>query len=123
MQSLSEKVFSERRGRPALSLSVRSSRGEEHENACREILISSLRGCGIRVVDAAVDSSAYSVTVSLLQSSSRAPWEIQWEMTRSSGGAVVQEYIQVPGYNLLSAAELDKLGVRMAQDALRLWGE
>jgi hypothetical protein len=122
VQPLSAEVSS---GRwcPAVSLSVHSSRGEEYGNACREMLISSLRECGIRVVDAAVDSSAYSVTVALLQSSSHAPWEIQWEMSRSSAGAVIQEYTQVAVQDLLSSVELDKLGVRMAQDALRFWSE
>jgi hypothetical protein len=109
---------------PAVSLSVHSSRGEEHGKACREALAASLRGCGIRVVDAEADPSAYPVDIDLFQPSATALWEIRWEMEHSSGNPVsaAWEYSQVPAQDLLSSAELGKLGVRIAQDALRLRG-
>jgi len=110
--------------RPSVALSVHSTQGEEAGNVCREVLATSLRECGIRVVDAADESSTYFVAVALLQSSSNALWEIQWEMSRSpEGKGVNQEYFQLPAQDLLSSTELDKLGVRIAQDVLRLWSE
>jgi len=125
VRPLLEKAGFSGRRRPAVALSVRSCQGEEHGIACLEVLASSLRACGIRVVDAKSDSSAYPVSVTLLQSSSNALWEIQWKMGHSldNPAPVAQEYSQVPAQDLLSSAELDKLGVRMAQDALRLWSE
>ena len=113
------------RGLPAVVLSVRSNQGEEHANTCREVLAASLRECGIRVADAESDPLACPVEITLFQSSSNALWEIQWKMGHSlkNPSFAAQEYLQVPTQDLLSSTELDKLGVRMAQDALRLWSK
>ncbi len=110
---------------PAVALTVRS----DHAKSCREALSSSLRECGIRVVDLDDEPQALVVDVALTQSTHDATWKLQWKMGRTGvfgsaerpvAGAVQGDFL-VFDADLFPSLELDRLGVLMAQDALRLW--
>jgi hypothetical protein len=110
---------------PAVALAIHSERGEAHGKSCRQTLAASLRECGIQVVDLGDDPSAFVVNVECMQPVGDALGEIRWKMERSLAEPLVvaQGDLWVPAEELVFAAELDKLGVRMAMDALRLWSE
>ncbi|MCK4564865.1 MAG: hypothetical protein KAU94_09350 [Verrucomicrobia bacterium] len=114
---------------PTVALTVQSEQGAIHAKSCREALSSSLRECGIRVVDLDDEPTALVVDVALTQSTNDATWKLQWKMGRAGvfgsaerpGASAVQGKFMVFDADLFPSLELDRLGVLMAQDALRLW--
>ncbi len=117
------------RQNPMVALSVQSKHGTLHEKSFRKALAASLQECGIRVVEAEKEPTALVANVRLTGPTNLVVSELRWELRREtlSGSAepyktdVLRGEWLIPGTQPFSSLELDKLGVMMAQDALRLW--
>lgn len=114
---------------PMVALTVQSKNGSLHVESFQKALTASLQECGIRVVVAEKEPTALVANVRLTGPTHLVVSELRWELRREtlSGSAepykadVLRGEWLIPGTQPFSSLELDKLGVMMAQDALRLW--
>jgi len=101
----------------------------KHGKPFQEALSASLQERGIQVVEAENEPAALIAKVTLTGSTNQVISELSWEMRRETLFSPEEPYKadvlrgewRMPGDTPFSSLEMDKLGVMMAQDALRLW--
>lgn len=114
---------------PRVALVVTSKHGPLHNNPFQKALTASLQDCGIQVVTAENKPATLIANVTLAGSTNPAISELRWEIRRESPFSPEESYEAdvlrgewlMLGDTPFSSLEMDKLGVMMAQDALRLW--
>jgi hypothetical protein len=105
---------------PPIALKINFAKDETTANRCEKVLSTTLKACGIRVVNLKDASPGHVLSITLVQlTDPKAGWELLWKMGTKENRVVGRQTISNAE---LSDFELKKLGIILAQNIVRLRG-